>query len=89
MRRRWDRYAIRAAVHRRGKSLTDLALENGLEQSACRTAIVRPNKAGEKAIADFLGVPVRVLWPERYRADPQSQLNAARTAAASPIGGAA
>lgn len=89
--RRWDKYAIKAAVHRRGKSLTELALEAGLHTSACRVALLRHFPAGERAIADFLGISPRVLWPERYRpgSDSRAKLSAAGTAPASPIGRAA
>jgi Ner family transcriptional regulator len=64
----WDRYAIRAAVHRRGKSLTELARDAGVFESACREALVRPCTTGERLIADFLCVPLHELWPERHAA---------------------
>lgn len=65
---RWDRFSIKAEVQRRGESLTGLAIGAGLEESACRVALVRRNTRGEKAIAAFLGIPVEDLWPERYKA---------------------
>ena len=87
-RRRWDKYAIKAAVHRRGKSLRQLALDSGLEPSACRVALIRHHAAGEQAIADFLGISPRVLWPERSRpgSDSQKRSTPAGRAAASPNG---
>lgn len=62
----WDKHAIRAEVARRGGTLTGIALGAGLEQSACRTALLRRNLAGEKALADFLGIRPEKLWPDRY-----------------------
>lgn len=64
----WDRHAIRAAVHRGGKSLTRLARDAGVFESACREALVRPCTTGERLIAEFLHVPLHELWPERYAA---------------------
>lgn len=62
----WDRYQIKAEVHRRGWTLTDVALSAGLDSSACRSALIRRHIAGEQALAEFLGVAAKVLWPERY-----------------------
>lgn len=63
----WHRADIRAAVAKKGKTLTQLALDNGLEEWACRHALSRRHLPGEKAIADFVGVPVWDLWPGRWR----------------------
>lgn len=66
----WDRYAIRAELNRRGYTLIGLAQAAGLEPSACRVALLRPNTAGERVIAQALQVNPEVLWPDRYRAHP-------------------
>lgn len=63
---RYDRHAIKAAIHRKGMTLTRLAVEAGLDPAACRMALARRNFAGEKAIATFLGVELYKLWPDRY-----------------------
>ena len=57
---------IKAAVRKRGKTLTQLALDSGLSASACRTALLEPVPAGNRAIATFLGTPVQLLWPEWF-----------------------
>jgi len=62
----WDRYAIVAEIHRRGLTLVGLAQAAGLEPSACKVAVLRRNYAGERAIADALGIEPAVLWPDRY-----------------------
>lgn len=64
----WHRADIRAAVEKAGKTLTQLALDHGLEEWACRIALTRRHIPGEKAIAALIGVPVWVLWPGRWRA---------------------
>lgn len=62
----WDRHAIRAEVHRRETTLRAIALAAGLHFTACSSALIRRHLAGEKALADFLGLPPEVIWPERY-----------------------
>lgn len=62
----WDRHAIKAEVHRRGTTLTAIALAADLDPSACRSALVRRHIAGEKALATFLGYAPEKIWPERY-----------------------
>ena len=66
---KWDRHAIKAEIHRRGMTLTRLAQQAGVESSACRAALIRPNIRGERIISDFLGIPRHILWPDRYRQD--------------------
>lgn len=68
----WDRHEIMAEVRRRGSNLRQLALEAGLSEGACRKALAVPLPAGEAAIADFLGVTVHELWPDRYPTLPAS-----------------
>ncbi|MCX5512239.1 transcriptional regulator [Kaistia algarum] len=81
----WDRHAIKAEVHRRGGTLVEIARENGLEPSSTKVALRRRHRAGEKAIAAFLGVDPADLWPERYRTGfaPRSLHTAGRHRAAS------
>ncbi|MBN9243423.1 MAG: helix-turn-helix domain-containing protein [Mesorhizobium sp.] len=57
---------IKAALHRRGMTFTKLAPMYGLDPSACRVAKSRTHRKAEAAIADFLGVPVEKLFPDRY-----------------------
>lgn len=64
--RKWNRHRIYAAVRERGSNLTQLAREAGLEPSACRVAVCRPNTKGEEAIAAFLNLSKSDLWPDRY-----------------------
>ena len=68
MRKRWDRHAIKAEVHRRGATLVSIARECGIEPSSTKVALRRRHRPGEQAIAALLGVEPAELWPERYRA---------------------
>jgi Ner family transcriptional regulator len=64
----WHRADIKAAVEKKGKTLTQLAADNGLEEWACRHALAKRHIPGEQAIAALIGVPVWELWPGRWRA---------------------
>jgi len=66
MDREWDWFSIKAELHRQGMTLTKLAELNNLDPSACRCAGSRTHRKAEAAIADFLGVPVEKLFPDRY-----------------------
>ena len=57
---------IIAAIRKRGKTLTQLSVEAGLHPRTLGNALERKYPKGEKIIADFIGVPVQEIWPERY-----------------------
>lgn len=62
----WAPPVIRAAIAMRGSTLTKLATDNGLNPSACRQSLIRPQPRADKVISRFLGVPLYQLWPDRY-----------------------
>lgn len=62
----WDRFRIRAAVSRRGSTLTDVARGAGLAESACRMALTGGSRRGAEALSAFLGVPLTTLFPGLY-----------------------
>ncbi len=64
--RGWHKEDIKAAIRKRGVTLKQLALDNGLHPAATRDALRQPLTSAEIVIADFLGVPAADLWPERY-----------------------
>lgn len=49
-----------------GTTLTALALDHGLPESACRIALAHSYQAAELAIAECIGVPVQELFPSRF-----------------------
>ncbi|NBB17006.1 transcriptional regulator [Caulobacter sp. SLTY] len=57
---------IKAMIRMRGMTLSRLATKNGLSESACRAALIRPQPEAEKVISKFLGVALHELWPDRY-----------------------
>jgi len=60
---------IKAHIRMRGMTLSRLATDHGLHESAVRAALIRPQPEAEKVISKFLGVPLHELWPTRY--DPE------------------
>lgn len=62
---------IKAAIRKLGKTLQQLSLDNDLHGSAVQCALRRPFPSADKAISDFIGVPLHNIWPDRYDADGQ------------------
>lgn len=67
--RTWHVEQIKAAVRMSGTTLKNLSLANGLPPASCSFALNNPHQAAEIAIAQFLGVPLNELWPDRWTAD--------------------
>ncbi|MEO2038864.1 MAG: helix-turn-helix domain-containing protein [Martelella sp.] len=63
---KWDRPAILAEVQRQGMTLTGIARDAGLNESACRQGIIGASRKGAEAIAKAIGVPFRELFPDSY-----------------------
>ncbi|MHB2265851.1 helix-turn-helix domain-containing protein [Aliihoeflea sp. PC F10.4] len=59
----WDRHSIKAEIHRRGMSLSGIARDAGLSDSACRLALMGLNRKGADAIAVALDIPFDTLFP--------------------------
>lgn len=66
--RTWDKHEIKAELGRRGVTLTAIGHRYGLSPSAVRMTLSRKPAitSADQAIADVLGVPLHVLWPDRY-----------------------
>lgn len=63
---KWDRHSILAELRRRGMTMRKLAEYRGISASGFGQVWTRPNEKNERAIADFLEVPVEELFPDRY-----------------------
>ncbi|WP_440411073.1 helix-turn-helix domain-containing protein [Neorhizobium petrolearium] len=64
--KKWDRAAIKAELLRQNKTLTGIARDAGLYDSACRAGIIGASRPGAEAIAKALGVPFREMFPDAY-----------------------
>lgn len=60
----WE--AIKAEVHRRGMTLTELAVRSGLHPSILRKVKTMTHYAGQAALAAFIDQKPESLWPDRY-----------------------
>lgn len=62
----WHPADIRAAVTKRGGTLSHIASEAGLHPHTGQQALKSPCYAAEQAIAAFLDMPAHEIWPGRY-----------------------
>ncbi|MCP4392791.1 MAG: transcriptional regulator [Alphaproteobacteria bacterium] len=63
---KWTASRIKCEIEERGMNLSMLAVLNNLSTSSCRVALKKSYPSAEKAISNFLNVPVHELWPDRY-----------------------
>jgi len=64
--KQWDRHAILAELRRRNMTLMGLAELYGLSTNRFRNIWSRPHEKAERAIADFIGLPVEQVFSDRY-----------------------
>lgn len=57
---------IKAEVRMTGITLTALAQQAGLSESACRNALRKRSGRADQAIADQIGKSLEDIWPSRY-----------------------
>ncbi|MGC5198600.1 helix-turn-helix domain-containing protein [Aphanothece microscopica] len=75
----WHAEDVKAAVRKTGVSLTALARQHGLSESAVRMTLRRSWPRVEAIIARHLGKKPQAIWPSRYdaRGRPLPGLHAA------------
>lgn len=64
----WHPEDIKAALRKRGLSLSSVSRRLGLDRDSARHALARPWPRVERAIARALGVTPQEIWPDRYDA---------------------
>ncbi len=63
----WHPADVKATLHKAGITLAGIAKAHGLTStSTLSVALVRSYPAGEKRIADALGLHPKEIWPSRY-----------------------
>jgi Ner family transcriptional regulator len=63
----WHSEDVKAAIRKRGSTLTALAKSNGITLQALSRAILERSSArAENIIAEFIGVHPMQIWPSRY-----------------------
>lgn len=63
---RWDRHAILAEIKRRHGTLKAFAALTDVSAADISVALGSPYPKAERAIAERLAIPARLLWPDRY-----------------------
>jgi len=64
----WHPEDIKAAIRKKGTSLTALSQKHGYSDSYLRGTLIRHRPEGETIIAEFLDTTPADIWPERYGA---------------------
>lgn len=63
---------IKAAIRKRGSTVSDLAKANGVSKQALALAMqARVSERCDRIIAEFLERPASDIWPTRYGKDGQ------------------
>ena len=65
----WHPEDIKAAIRKRGTSLAELCQAMEVPKHSASRALMTPFTQGEIAIADYLDVPVQLLFPTRWTID--------------------
>ena len=65
----WHPEDIKSAIRKRGVTLAELCEQMGVDNRAASKALAEPFTKGELAIAQYLNVPVQLLFPTRWTAD--------------------
>lgn len=63
---RWDKHSIKAEINRRGYTLKSLSEELSLAPTDVAVALCRRFPKADRKIAQWLGVTLHELWPNRY-----------------------
>jgi Ner family transcriptional regulator len=63
----WHAEDVKAAVRKKGSTLTELSRAHGYSDSYLRGTLIRHRPLGEVIIAGFLGIAAGEIWPERYK----------------------
>jgi Ner family transcriptional regulator len=65
----WHPADILAAIKKAGWTVTGLSEAHGYHRATLwKTLSTRPHNAGQRIIADAIGVPATEIWPSRYDA---------------------
>jgi len=65
----WHPEDIKAALRKRGVTLTALSVKHGWAKGTAAVVLRRPAASVQAAIAAVIGKPPQAIWPSRYNAD--------------------
>lgn len=66
---KWDEWAIKAELRRKGLRFKLMAGESGFSASTLRAALSKPSTNVNRFLAGKLGIPTHELWPDWFDAD--------------------
>ncbi|EPY01879.1 helix-turn-helix domain-containing protein [Magnetospirillum fulvum] len=66
--KKWHPEDIKAEIRKRGGTIGRVARAAGLADVSGRVAFLHPVPTANRAIAEFIGVPVNELWPQWFDA---------------------
>lgn len=69
----WDKEDIKAAIRKKGISMSELARANGYKSRTFLNVLRMPYPKVQMIVGDFLGVAPEVIWPSRYLKPTQIQ----------------
>ena len=69
----WDKEDIKAAIRKKGCSISELARVNGYKPRTFINVLRMPYPKVQLIVGDFLGVSPEVIWPSRYPAPTEIQ----------------
>ena len=64
--KRYDKEDIKAMIWKRGTTLRQISIQAGLNPEAGGHSLANPKPSANRAIADFLAIPLHELWPSWY-----------------------
>lgn len=65
----WHPEDIKAALRKKGVTLTALSVKHGWAKGTASVVLHRPAASVQAAIAAVIGKPPQAIWPSRYNAD--------------------
>jgi Ner family transcriptional regulator len=65
----WHPEDVKAAIRKKGVTLSELSIRHGYSDAYLRNALQRPIFDAEQIIARFLRTPANQIWPDRYDDD--------------------
>jgi Ner family transcriptional regulator len=62
----WHRAEVICAVRLKGQTVAGIGRVCGLSRKSMSWALIKPHPRANRAIAEFLGVPLCELWPQWF-----------------------
>ncbi|KZL26557.1 helix-turn-helix domain-containing protein [Pseudovibrio sp. Ad37] len=64
---KWDKHSIKAELHRKEWTLTEIAAREGMHRTTLTKALETGTGRGAELISKYLSIPLEQLWPNRRK----------------------